>query len=166
MGYFNPFMRYGQSRFVADAAEAGVDGLIVPDLPLEEGADFSKICHDHGLYLIPMLAPTSTDRRIALTCKGARGFIYCVSLTGVTGARRGLRLEAAAKLVERIRRHTDLPVLVGFGVSSRGHVEEIGRFADGAVVASALLDAIDEAPPEMAVQTAREFVIGLKAPAV
>ena len=166
MGYFNPFMRYGQSRFVADAAEAGVDGLIVPDLPLEEGTDFSNICDGHGLYLIPMLAPTSTDLRIALTCKGARGFIYCVSLTGVTGARSGLRLEAAAGLVERIRGHTDLPVLVGFGVSTREHVEAIGRFADGAVVASAMLDVIDEAPPDMAVQTARDFVTGLKAPSV
>lgn len=162
MGYFNHFVRYGQTRLVADAAEAGVDGLIVPDLALEEGVGFARLCEERGLYLIPMLAPTSTDRRVGLACKGAKGFIYCVSLMGVTGARPALRYEAAARLVERIRRHTDVPVLVGFGVSSRAHIEEIARFADGAIVASAMLDAVGEAPPEMAVQTARQFVVGLK----
>ena len=165
MGYFNPFMRYGQERFVADAARAGADGLIVPDLPLEDGAGFARLCGENGIHLIPMLAPTSTDRRIELACKGAGGFIYCVSLTGVTGARPGLRYEAAARLVERIRGHTDLPTIVGFGVSSPKHLEEIARFADGAIVASALLDAIGEAPPEKAAQTAREFVAKLKRPA-
>jgi tryptophan synthase alpha chain len=162
MGYFNPFMRYGQERFVVDAARAGADGLIVPDLPLEDGARFAGLCRENGLHLIPMLAPTSTDRRIELACNGAGGFIYCVSLTGVTGARPGLRYEAAARLVERIRGHTDLPTIVGFGVSSPEHLEEIARFADGAIVASALLDAIGEAPLGEAAQTAREFVTKLK----
>ena len=164
MGYFNPFMRYGQERFVADAARAGADGLIVPDLPLEDGARFARLCGDNGIHLIPMLAPTSTDRRIELACKGAGGFIYCVSLTGVTGARPGLRYEAAARLVERIRRHTDVPAVVGFGVSSPRHLEEIAGFADGAIVASALLDAIGDAPPDEVVQAAREFLDKLKRP--
>ncbi len=164
MGYFNPFMHYGQARFVAEAADAGVDGLIVPDLPVDDGAEFARFCDDREIYLVPMLAPTSTDRRIELACNRAKGFIYCVSLTGVTGARPGLRYEAAARLVERIRSHTDVPAVVGFGVSSREHVEEIARFADGAIVASALLDAIERAPPGSAVQTAREFVADLKRP--
>ena len=162
MGYFNPFMRYGQQRFAADAARAGADGLIVPDLPLDDGAGFARLCADNGLHLVPMLAPTSTDRRIELACKGAGGFIYCVSLTGVTGARPGLRYEAAARLVERIRRHTDVPTVVGFGVSSPRHLEEIAGFADGAIVASALLDAIGDAPAGKAVEAAREFLTRLK----
>ena len=162
MGYFNPFMRYGQARFAADAARAGADGLIVPDLPLDDGAGFARLCADNGLHLVPMLAPTSTDRRIELACKGAGGFIYCVSLTGVTGARPGLRYEAAARLVERIRRHTDVPTVVGFGVSSPRHLEEIAGFADGAIVASALLDAIGDAPAGKAVEAAREFSTRLK----
>ena len=165
MGYFNPFMRYGQERFVADAASAGADGLIVPDLPLEDGARFARLCGENGMHLIPMLAPTSTDRRIELACKGEGGFIYCVSLTGVTGARPGLRYEAAARLVERIRKHTDRPAVVGFGVSSPRHLEEIAGFADGAIVASALLDAIGHAPPGEATQAAREFLAELKRPA-
>ena len=161
MGYFNPFLRYGLERFVEDAAEAGLDGIIVPDLPTEEAGYFNELCAARGIHLIPLLAPTSSDQRIALACKEARGFIYCVSLTGVTGARRELA-SGISDLVSRIRRQTDLPVLVGFGVSRREHVETIGRFADGAVVASALLDAIDKAPKEHVLQTAREFIAELR----
>ena len=161
MGYYNPFLRYGASDLVRDAAKAGVDGLIVPDLPPEESGPFKDLCDSRGLYLIPMLAPTSTDERIAQACRDAKGFIYCVSLTGVTGARTELA-SGLADLVGRIQRHTDLPVLVGFGVSQREHVEAIGRFADGAVVGGALVDAIDKAPKGMAVQVAAEFVARLK----
>jgi tryptophan synthase alpha chain len=161
MGYFNPFLHYGVERFVRDAAEAGADGIIVPDLPPEEAGPFKGPCEERGIHLIPMLAPTSTDQRIAQACKAAKGFIYCVSVTGVTGARRELD-RGLPDLVGRIRRYTALPVLVGFGVSRPEHVEAIGRVADGAVVASALLDAIDKSPKERVLQTAREFVIGLK----
>ena len=162
MGYYNPFLRYGTERFIGDAVDSGADGLIVPDLPWEESGHLRGLCDEHGLYLIPLLAPTSTDDRIAKACKDARGFIYCVSLTGVTGARDNLS-SAAAELVPRIRRHTDLPVLVGFGVSKRSHVEEIGRYADGAMVGSAMLRAISEAPREKTVEVAQEFVRGLRA---
>ena len=163
MGYYNPFLRYGPEEFVRDAADAGIDGLIVPDLPPEEAGPFTTICDAHGLYLIPLVAPTSTDKRIAQACKHAKGFIYCVSLMGVTGARAELR-EGVSDLVGRIRRHTDLPVLVGFGVSTREHVEEIGRFADGVVFASALMDAIGKAPTGHAVQAATTFVRSLQSP--
>ena len=163
MGYFNPFLRYGVERFAQDAAGAGLDGVIVPDLPVEEAGPFKRLCEDQGVYLIPLLAPTSTDQRIEQACKGARGFIYCVSLTGVTGA-RGALASGLQALVGRIRRHTRLPVLVGFGVSRAEHVAAIGRFADGAVVASALLDAIDRSPKEQVLETAREFVRGLRPP--
>jgi tryptophan synthase alpha subunit len=107
-----------------------------------------------------MLAPTSTDERIEQACRDAHGFIYCVSVTGVTSARSKLS-SGISGLVERIRRHTDLPVLVGFGVSNREHVEEIGRYADGAVVGSALLDAIDKSPRDRAPEAARRFVSAL-----
>ena len=157
MGYYNPFLRYGPEAFARDAVEAGADGVIVPDLPTEEAGPFRAICETHGLYLIPLLAPTSTDGRIAQACQGAKGFIYCVSLTGVTGARQGLQSGVGA-LVGRIRNHTDLPVLVGFGVSNPQDVEDVGQIADGAVVGSALLDAVDKANPEDAPATARAFV--------
>ena len=161
MGYFNPFLKYGPEDFVRDAAGAGVDGLIVPDLPSEEAGPFNRLCRGHNLYLVPLLAPTSTDERIAQACKHAEGFIYCVSITGVTGARAEFR-SGVARLVRRIRRHTDLPVLVGFGVSKAQHVQEIGLFADGVIVGSALLDAIDRASREKAVQAAVDFLGALK----
>ena len=162
MGYYNPYLSYGLERFVEDAASAGVDGLIVPDLPAEESGELGALCAARGLHLIPLLAPTSTDERIASACKAAGGFIYCVSLTGVTGARSQLSA-TVENLVERVRRHTDLPLLVGFGVSRREHVEAIGRFADGAIVASALLDAIGSAAPERRLEVAGDFVRGLLA---
>lgn len=162
MGYYNPFLRYGLEKFVRDAASAGLDGVIVPDLPTEESGPFRLLCEGAGIYLIPLLAPTSTDERIAEACRDAKGFIYCVSLTGVTGARDRLAL-GVGELVARIRKHSDLPVMVGFGVSRREHVEAIGGFADGAVVASALLGAVNEAPPGEALQTARDFVRRLRA---
>jgi tryptophan synthase alpha chain len=161
MGYLNPYLRYGFEQFVKDAASAGLDGLIVPDLSVEEAGPFKTICEKHGLYLIPLLAPTSTDQRIERACKEARGFIYCVSLTGVTGAKDELA-QGVADLINRIRRYTDLPILVGFGVSRREHVEEIGRFAEGAAVGSALLSAVDKAPKEAVLQTAKDFVRSLK----
>ena len=157
MGYYNPFLRYGLEELARDAAAAGVDGFIVPDLPTEESRRFKALCEKQGLYLVPLLAPTSTDERIRQACRDARGFVYCVSVTGVTSARSELA-EGISELVGRIKRHTDLPVLVGFGVSNRGHVEEIGRYADGAAVGSALVDAIDRAPEGGAPEAARRFV--------
>ena len=112
------------------------------------------------MYLIPLLAPTSTDERIQRACEDAHGFVYCVSLTGVTSARSSLAA-GISDLVARIKRHTELPVLVGFGVSNRGHIEEIGRYADGAVVGSALLDAIDGTDRGGAADAARRFVTAL-----
>ena len=167
MGYYNPFLQFGVERFVERARDVGADGVIVPDLPLEESGEsgqsggFKDTCEGQGVYLIPLLAPTSSDLRIAAACKGARGFIYCVSLTGVTGAQRSMS-PVLAQLVGRIRQHSDLPVLVGFGVSQRQHVEEIGGFADGAIVGSALLNAVDRAPLDRAADTVRSFVRALK----
>ena len=164
MGYYNPLLKYGLESFIRDAADAGADGLIVPDLPAEEAGTLRRLSRSRGLHLVPLLAPTSTEDRIALACKDAGGFIYCVSLSGVTGARANLQAGVEG-LVGRIRRHTDLPVLVGFGVSTPDHVREVSRFADGAIIGSALMDAIAAVPAEHAAQRASEFVAAMRAPA-
>lgn len=161
MGYLNPFLRYGIDRFASDAADAGIDGIIIPDMPPEETPPYQAIFKAHGIHLIPLLAPTSTDARIEQACKQANGFIYCVSVTGVTGARSELS-DSVEGLARRIREHSDLPILVGFGVSQREHVENIARFADGAVVASAMLDSVSKVPTEDAARTAAQFIRGLR----
>ncbi|MDO8690239.1 MAG: tryptophan synthase subunit alpha, partial [Dehalococcoidia bacterium] len=146
MGYFNPFLQYGLKRLTEDCHQAGVDGLIVPDLPAEEASELAGYCHERSMDLISMLAPTSTEERIARVCQIASGFIYCVSLTGVTGARTQLSPEVAPFLA-RVRRHTSLPLAVGFGISTRRHVEEVARLAEAAVVGSAVIETIDRTPP-------------------
>ena len=161
MGYYNPFLRYGLQRFLDDSAAAGIDGMIVPDLPTEEAAQLSEMAAERGIHLIPLLAPTSSDERIRDACEWAGGFIYCVNFIGVTGARSSTSQSTPA-LAERIRRYTDLPILVGFGVSRREHFEEIATYADGAILASALLDAVDKAPEDGKLDTARNFIQALK----
>ena len=161
MGYYNPYLRYGIERFLDDASAAGLDGMIVPDAPAEESAALGEMAAARGIHLIPLLAPTSAESRIADACESAGGFIYCVSLTGVTGA-RGAASDSAPALAERVRRHTDLPILVGFGVSRPEHLDEIASYADGAVVGSALLDAIDKAPTDAKTRAARRFIHTLK----
>ena len=162
MGYYNPFLQYGLKRFAFDAAAAGAEGVIVPDLPTEESLTLREECTAVNMHLIPLLAPTSTDDRIESACKHASGFIYCVSVAGVTGARANLQ-HSVRDLVARIRRYTNLPILVGFGISKPEHVAEVGTFADGVVVGSALIQAIEGAADKRAsVKTAREFVEGLR----
>ena len=161
MGYLNPFLSYGIEKFAREASDAGMDGIIIPDLPPEEAPPYQSILASHGIHLIPLLAPTSTEARIEQACKQASGFIYCVSVAGVTGARTELS-GGVEGLARRIREHSDLPILVGFGVSRREHVENIARFADGAVVASAMLDSVSKVPVEEAAETAARFVRGLR----
>ena len=161
MGYLNPYLSYGMEEFAKDASDAGMDGIIIPDLPPEEAPPYQEILEARGIYLIPLLAPTSTEARIEQACKQASGFIYCVSVAGVTGARSELS-GGVEGLARRIREHTDLPILVGFGVSRQEHVENIARFADGAVVASAMLDSVSRVPVEEAAETAARFVRGLR----
>ena len=161
MGYLNPFLNYGIERFAEDASNAGMDGIIIPDLPPEEAPPYQEILEASGIYLIPLLAPTSTNARIEQACKQASGFIYCVSVTGVTGARSELS-GGVERLVRRIREYTELPILVGFGVSRQEHVVNISRFADGAVVASAMLDNVSKVPVEDAAETAAQFIRELR----
>ena len=157
MGYYNPVFQYGPAKFAADAHDAGLDGLIMADLPEEESAPLRDELAPKGLALVPLFAPTSTDARIQAGCRHASGFVYCVSLTGVTGTRDELGSEALT-LVQRVRRHTSLPLAVGFGVSTREHVQAIGQQADAAVVGSALIRVLMESPRGRVVRRASAFV--------
>jgi tryptophan synthase alpha chain len=138
MGYINPMMAYGLAQFTADAAAAGVDGLIVPDLPPEESDELDAACAEHGLALVYLLAPTSTPERIKLVAHKARGFIYLVSLTGVTGARTELPPNLT-NFVQRVRAQTDTPLAIGFGISDGTQARAVGQLADGVIVGSALV---------------------------
>lgn len=138
MGYVNPILAYGVKRFVADSAAAGVDGFIVPDLPPEEAGELEEACGQHGLALVYLLAPTSPPERIALVAEKSQGFIYLVSLTGVTGARETLP-PGLADFVERVRAVTRKPLAVGFGIGSGQQARAVAQLADGVIVGSALV---------------------------
>ena len=162
MGYYNPLLHYGLPRFCADASAAGADGIIAVDLPPEEAADLRKECVRRNLDLIFLLAPTSTDQRIASVCKAAIGFVYIVSVAGVTGARASVSTRVP-ELVARVRKHTRLPLAVGFGVSSAEQFRSIGQYADGVAVGSAIISAIEKAPRGQRAAAAKRFVKQLKA---
>lgn len=147
MGYYNPILAYGLERYVADSAAASIDGFIVPDLPPEEAGDLEHLSAEAGLALVHLLAPTSNPHRIAAVAGRAQGFIYLVSLTGVTGARANLT-EGLADFVGRVRAHTTVPLAVGFGISRPNQATAVGRLADGVIVGSALVDAVDAAPTD------------------
>lgn len=159
MGYFNPILAYGIRRFVMAAASAGADGFIVPDLPPEEALELEAACRDTGLALVYLLAPTSTPERIAQVAGQSSGFLYLVSLTGVTGARQALPADLEA-FIRRVRRETNLPVAVGFGISTPEQARLVGSLADGVIVGSALIDAVDRSTDPAA--AAGEFVMGLR----
>ncbi|MBI4282791.1 MAG: tryptophan synthase subunit alpha [Chloroflexi bacterium] len=161
MGYYNPILSYRLDRFAVDAQGAGVDGVIVPDLPFEEAGPLQAPCSQRGIQLIPLLAPTSTDTRIACSCEKAGGFVYCISLTGVTGARQELPPGIPA-LAQRVRSHTDLPLAIGFGISQRHHVEALAPWAQAAVVGSALIEVVERTPDGQREEAVKEFVARLK----
>lgn len=142
MGYMNPIMAYGLENYVADAKAAGADGFIVPDLPPEEADEIEQAANHHGLAYIHFLAPTSSERRIQGVAKRAKGFIYMVSLTGVTGARSTVS-EGLETLVASVREQAEVPVAVGFGISNSEQAGQVGTFADGVIVGSAVLNSFD-----------------------
>ena len=156
MGYYNPILAYGLEAFVNDASYAGVDGLIVVDLPPEESAPVREACLANDIRLIYLLAPTSTEERIKLVASMASGFIYCVSVTGVTGARDELA-PGLQSFVERVRNHTHLPIAVGFGISQPKHFRAVGQMADAAVIGSAIIDEIDKSDPSQQAARLREY---------
>jgi tryptophan synthase alpha chain len=157
MGYVNPMISYGSDRWVTDVVEAGVDGLIIVDLPPDEAAEIEIPAHQAGLHIIYLVAPTSTDDRLRLVADHASGFVYCVSLTGTTGARSELP-EDLPEFTARVRAQTDLPLAIGFGISERRHVEQVAVLADAAVIGSAFVRTISDTLREGRAAAVREFV--------
>lgn len=161
MGYYNPMLAYGLERFVCDAADAGVDGFIIPDLPVEESEEFVSVAaadRERSLPLIPMLAPTSSAQRMERIARNATGFIYLVSVTGVTGERKSIS-DGLGDLISRVREHTSAPVCVGFGIGTPEQAKEVGKMADGVIVGTACVRTIggSETPMETAKQFAADF---------
>jgi tryptophan synthase alpha chain len=163
MTYYNLIFHYGEERFVHDAVAAGLDGTILPDLPPEEAGTLIPLAKKAGLDTIFLLAPTSTEERIKLVCKVSQGFVYYVSLTGVTGARAGIQSSVEESL-KKIKAATDKPVAVGFGISTPDQAAQIAHWgADGVIVGSALVKVIEETigTPEL-VSRAADFARALK----
>ncbi|MFG6204469.1 tryptophan synthase subunit alpha [Pseudomonas retamae] len=144
MGYFNPIHKFGVERFIAEAKDAGVDGLIVVDMPPEHNAELCDPAQAAGLDFIRLTTPTTDDARLPKVLNGSSGFVYYVSVAGVTGA-GAATLEHVEEAVVRLRRHTDLPISIGFGIRTPEQAAAIARLADGVVVGSALIDHIASA---------------------
>jgi len=162
MGYYNPMLAYGLEKFVREAKEAGADGFIIPDLPMEEAGEFTAVAGD--LPLIQMIAPTTPEERMEAIARNAQGFIYLVSVTGITGERKSLA-EGLGELIAQVRQHTSVPVCVGFGISTPEQAQHVGQLADGVIVGSACVKRIggSQTPVETAKQFAAEFRSALRA---
>ena len=158
MGYYNPLLHYGLEEFCRASNEAGVDGLIIPDLPPDEGSELETIAAGNGLDLIYLLAPTSTGERVRLVTDRARGFIYVVSLKGVTGARDTLPAELES-FIAQVREATPKPLCVGFGISTPEQAQRVGSLADGIIIGSRILDimASSDEPAAAAADFVREI---------
>jgi tryptophan synthase alpha chain len=143
--YLNPLMRFGLQRFADEAKRAGIDGVLATDLTVEESDEYRRIMHARGLDTIFLAAPTSPDARLKRVAQCSTGFVYAVSRTGVTGAERQADIRGEVQtLVKRIRKHTKLPIAVGFGISTAEHFRSVTEFADAAVVGSAIVKLIEE----------------------
>jgi len=161
-GYYNPFFRYGDQEFARDAKAAGADAVLSSDLPPEEAAELVAACRKYELDRIFLLAPTSDEARMRAVAEVASGFVYMVSVTGVTGARAAAPAAGIEQLVARARTATGLPIGVGFGISSAGQAAAVARYADLVIVGSALVRRVFEAGPSGAVAAARGFVAELR----
>ena len=164
MGYYNPFLQYGHDRLAAAAAASGVDGLIIPDLPPEESEGIDAALRAHDLDLVFLLAPTSPDERVTAVVQRARGFVYCVSLTGVTGARSKVGADAL-NLLRRVRRQTTLPLALGFGISRPEHVASVASVTDAVIIGSAFMDLVERTSPVEREEAVRNYVASLVAAA-
>lgn len=164
--YLNPILRFGLEDFCSAAAQAGVDGVLVTDLIVEEAADYLAAMHRHRLAPVFLAAPTSPDARLERIAAASEGFVYAISRTGITGTREQLASDAE-HLVRRLRQFTQLPIAVGFGISNPEHFAAVGEFADAAVVGSALVATIEQAGPKNAPSSIARFIQGLRgAPAL
>lgn len=144
MGYMNPVLNYGVDKFTREAKEAGVDGLIIPDIPLEEDGIIKEQAEKNNLHIVHLVAPNTSDARMKQADENSQGFVYCVSVTGVTGARDGEEVSrSVSRFIERVRSNiTQNPVMVGFGIKSHADAVDIASNADGFIVGSALIDTI------------------------
>ncbi len=161
MTYYNPILHRGGEKFAADAVASGADGVLVVDLPTEEADEFAPVAREAGLSTVFLVAPTTPDARLPLVIAQSSGFLYCVAVTGVTGEKQAAA-DMVGAMVKRIRPHTELPVLVGFGISGPGPAREIAAVSDGVIVGSALLETIGDKRGEEAVAAAGEFLRGLR----
>jgi tryptophan synthase alpha chain len=163
--YFNPILRFGLEKFCAAAEAAGVDGVLVTDMIVEEADDYLACLERHHLAPIFLAAPTSPDARLERIAAASKGFVYAISRVGITGTQQSLASDAEA-LVRRLRRYTELPIAVGFGVSNAEHFAAVGAFADAAVVGSALVATIEKSEPSEAPNSIARFIQGLITPAM
>jgi tryptophan synthase alpha chain len=161
--YLNPILRYGLPQFADAAAEVGVDGVLVTDFIVEEADEYLAEMARVGLSPIFLAAPTSPDERLKAIATHSKGFVYAISRVGITGTQQSLTSDAA-QLVQRIRRHTKLPVAVGFGISNAEHVAQVAEFADAAVIGSAIVELIERSTPESAPTAVSRFIKGLRLP--
>ncbi len=157
MGYYNPILSYGEAAAARDAARLGVDGFIVVDLPPDEASVFISELRSNGLSFVPLVAPTTEEPRMDLIAAAADAFLYCVSVTGTTG-KANVAVDTLPAFLGRVRKHTSLPLAVGFGITNRGHVEAIGAMAEAVVVGSAIIDAIDSRTAGTAAEAVRAYV--------
>lgn len=162
MTYYNPVFRYGEQAFLEAGRAAGLDGAIVPDLPYVEAGDWLRACRETGMGAILLEAPNTTDEDARSIAAAATGFLYMVSLKGVTGAEQELG-DALGPRVERLRRYTDTPLAVGFGISTPEQARAIGRQTDGVVIGSSLINRLVGKSPAEAEAVAREYVAALRA---
>jgi len=161
--YLNPILRYGMHKFADEAAAAGVDGVLVLDLIVEEAGEYLAEMERVKLAPIFLAAPTSPDERLEAIATHSKGFVYAISRVGITGTQQSLTAEAAS-LVARIRRWTQLPVAVGFGISNAEHVAQVAEFADAAAIGSAIVELIEKSTPEAAPGAVARFIKGLHLP--
>ena len=160
MGYCNPIMNYGIARFARDAAAAGVSGLIVPDMIPEEAKSLGEALKKHHIHMIYLVAPTTPPHRLKMIAKKTRGFLYAVSVAGVTGARKGFSSKTAAWLAS-LRKLTSTPVCVGFGISRPEHIRQLKKSVDGFIVGSALIDILRKNSSQKAKEKIAQFIGGL-----
>jgi tryptophan synthase alpha chain len=161
--YFNPILRFGLARFCAHAASCGVDGVLITDMIVEEAEEYLTEMHHNGLKPIFLAAPTSTDHRLKMIAGVSEGFVYAISRVGITGNQQNLAADAS-RLVGRLRQFTQLPIAVGFGISTAEHVAAVGEFADAAVLGTTIVSLIEKAEPGTEPARISAFLQGLRHP--
>jgi tryptophan synthase alpha chain len=161
--YFNPVLRYGLDRFCSAAKQAGVDGVLITDMIVEEADEYLSHLHRYQLAPVFLAAPTSPDERLQRIAEACEGFVYAISRTGITGAQKKLASDAE-QLVNRLRKFTDLPIAVGFGISNAEHFATVSEFADAAVIGSAIVSLIEQSTPQEAPNSIARFIKGLRQP--